>query len=111
MILAYQEVQQMMIFFTGKNALVMLQMYRLVVLKLDKKSSDSKKVSNYENDLIPLRGVLQDLSMQNGLSLNYLKDKVISNATFKTKSSGDVIIKMTLDGRLIGKKGKLLKAN
>jgi len=44
MILAYQEVQQMMIFFTGKNALViMLQMYRLVVLKLDKKSSDSKK--------------------------------------------------------------------
>jgi len=49
--------------------------------------------------------------MQNGLSLNNLKDKVISNATFKTKSSGDVIIKMTLDGRLIGKKEKLLKAN
>merc|ERR1719354_455907 len=108
MILAYQEVQQMMIFFTGKNALViMLQLYRLVVLKLDKKSTDRKKVSNYDNELIPLRGVLQDLTMQNKISLNSLNDKIISNATFKTKSSGDVIIKMTLDGKLMGKRGKL----
>ena len=36
MMIVYREIQQMIIFFTGKNALVViLQLYRIIVLKVN----------------------------------------------------------------------------
>jgi len=97
MMIVYKEIQQMIIFFTGKNALVViLQLYRIIVLKFEKDRPNKEKIS--EEELIPLRGVLQDLSKETGHAPRYIHENFVSDASFKTKSTGDIVIKMTLSG-------------
>jgi len=103
MMIVYREIQQMIIFFTGKNALVViLQLYRIIVLKFEK--NKSKKDTIPEEELIPLRGVLQDLSKEAGHAPKYIHENFVSDASFKTKTTGDIVIKMTLSGNSLRKK-------
>lgn len=96
--IVYEEIQQMMIFFTGKNALVViLQIYRLIVLKMDKEGKEDKK-GIPEEELIPLRGYLQNLTKQTGHASRTIHENFVQDASFKTKATGDVVVTMTLDG-------------
>lgn len=102
MMIVYREIQQMIIFFTGKNALVViLQLYRIIVLKFEK--NKPKKDTVPEEELIPLRGVLQDLSKETGHAPKYIHENFVSGASFKTKTTGDIVIKMTLSGNSLRK--------
>nr|XP_039263457.1 uncharacterized protein LOC120339405 [Styela clava] len=101
-LIVYDLKHQMMIFFTGKNALVViLQVYRIIVLKLSR--NKKKKNDIDETELEPLRGTLAHIARRatmvdnNGTLPSGTTDD-IRDATFKPQRDGSVVLKIHLEG-------------
>nr|XP_002120088.1 transmembrane protein 26-like [Ciona intestinalis] len=95
MMIVYNQIHQMMVFFTGKNALVViLQLYRIVVLQIEhnKKKPDSAT----QSELQPLKGTLERLARTSVEGRGVVAGD-ISNATFKAKRNGSVVVKIRLE--------------
>ncbi|XP_076812319.1 uncharacterized protein LOC143459181 [Clavelina lepadiformis] len=90
-IIVYEQVHQMMVFFTGKNVLVVcLQFYRLIVLQVQHKTTDEVT----DSELQPLKETLGTLATR---SRSSSVDDAIKNASLKTKHDGSLVVKIRLE--------------
>nr|CAB3267091.1 transmembrane protein 26-like [Phallusia mammillata] len=95
MMIVYKQVHQMMVFFTGKNVLVViLQIYRLVVLQVERKDDSLDTATDAE--LQPLKGTLKRLASQ-ARAEGSSPTGDVKNASFKSRSDGSVVVKIHLE--------------
>uniref|UniRef100_H2YNJ0 Transmembrane protein 26 n=1 Tax=Ciona savignyi TaxID=51511 RepID=H2YNJ0_CIOSA len=101
MMIVYNHIHQMIVFFTGKNALVViLQIYRIIVLQIEHKKKKPDSAS--EAELQPLKGTLEILARNSIAGRSSLPD--VSNASFKAKRNGSVVVKIHLENELKAKR-------
>jgi len=94
-IIQYRLDNQMMIFFTGKNILVVfLQMYRLCILQMEKNKQPDPTIPSEE--LIPLRGTLLRLA-ESSKGGQQVADMHVQNVYFTQKPTGETIVKLHLE--------------